>query len=103
MEYLHSSNIRFHGSLHSRSCVIDSRFVLKVTNFGLQSLKDFDIDIHSESKKAYKENPNFKTRSNFFFKSVKNKKKQNKKEIQFNFIILRVSLGGPRTSSKIED
>ncbi|XP_052681377.1 atrial natriuretic peptide receptor 1-like [Crassostrea angulata] len=48
MEYLHSSNIRFHGSLHSRSCVIDSRFVLKVTNFGLQSLKDFNIDFHSE-------------------------------------------------------
>lgn len=99
MEYLHSSNIRFHGSLHSRSCVIDSRFVLKVTNFGLQSLKDFNIDFHSESKKAYKENPNFKT---LFFKSVK-KKNQNKTEIQFNFIILRVSLGGPRTSSKIED
>lgn len=86
MEYLHSSNIRFHGSLHSRSCVIDSRFVLKVTNFGLQSLKDFDIDIHSESKKAYKENPNFKTRSNFFFKSVKNKKNKIKKK--YNLTLL---------------
>lgn len=76
MEYLHSSNIRFHGSLHSRSCVIDSRFVLKVTNFGLQSLKDFNIDFHSESKKAYKENPNFKT---LFFKSVKKKTKTKQK------------------------
>lgn len=86
MEYLHSSNIRFHGSLHSRSCVIDSRFVLKVTNFGLQSLKDFNIDFHSESKKAYKENPNFKTRSNFFFKSVKNKKNKIKKK--YNLTLL---------------
>ncbi|XP_065929504.1 atrial natriuretic peptide receptor 1 isoform X2 [Magallana gigas] len=40
--------IQFHGHLHSRNCVIDSRFVLKVTNFGLQSLKDHHIDLHSE-------------------------------------------------------
>ncbi|XP_056014971.1 atrial natriuretic peptide receptor 1-like [Ostrea edulis] len=48
MEYIHSSNIWYHGNLTSRSCVIDSRFVLKVTDFGIQSLRDFEIDERNE-------------------------------------------------------
>ncbi|XP_071165656.1 atrial natriuretic peptide receptor 1-like isoform X2 [Mytilus edulis] len=39
MTYLHQSNICIHGGLTSNSCVIDSRFVLKVTGFGLRRLK----------------------------------------------------------------
>ncbi|XP_052058867.1 atrial natriuretic peptide receptor 1-like [Mytilus californianus] len=39
MTYLHQSNIYVHGGLTSNSCVIDSRFVLKVTGFGLRRLK----------------------------------------------------------------
>ena len=50
MTYLHASNIRYHGNLNSRSCVIDSRFVLKVTDFGLQYLRDFEFDERNESK-----------------------------------------------------
>lgn len=35
MRYLHSTAIRVHGSLSSRNCVVDARWVLKVTDYGL--------------------------------------------------------------------
>lgn len=35
MRYLHSSAMRVHGSLTSRNCVVDARWVLKVTDYGL--------------------------------------------------------------------
>ncbi|XP_060554776.1 atrial natriuretic peptide receptor 1-like [Ruditapes philippinarum] len=38
MNYLHASPIHTHGRLTSTKCVIDSRFVLKITGFGLDSL-----------------------------------------------------------------
>lgn len=37
MRYLHSSSLRYHGSLTSRNCVVDARWVLKVTDYGLLS------------------------------------------------------------------
>ncbi|KAK2143904.1 hypothetical protein LSH36_801g03048 [Paralvinella palmiformis] len=39
MAYLHSSDIRSHGNMKSSNCVVDSRFVLKITDFGLHSLR----------------------------------------------------------------
>ncbi|KAG7458595.1 hypothetical protein MATL_G00222120 [Megalops atlanticus] len=39
MDYLHRSPVRFHGHLSSSNCVVDSRFVLKVTDFGLGQLR----------------------------------------------------------------
>ena len=39
MDYLHNSVIRYHGNLKSSNCVVDSRFVLKITDFGLSCLK----------------------------------------------------------------
>ncbi|XP_063236089.1 atrial natriuretic peptide receptor 1-like [Bacillus rossius redtenbacheri] len=39
MSYLHGSDVRSHGSLKSSNCVVDSRFVLKITDFGLHSLR----------------------------------------------------------------
>lgn len=36
--YLHNSPIECHGRLKSTVCVIDSRFTVKLTNFGLNSL-----------------------------------------------------------------
>lgn len=35
MRYLHSSTLRVHGALTSRNCVVDARWVLKVTDYGL--------------------------------------------------------------------
>ncbi|KAK3523212.1 hypothetical protein QTP86_022935 [Hemibagrus guttatus] len=39
MDYLHRSPIHSHGRLSSSNCVVDSRFVLKVTDFGLSELR----------------------------------------------------------------
>uniref|UniRef100_A0A8C9SDS6 Guanylate cyclase n=1 Tax=Scleropages formosus TaxID=113540 RepID=A0A8C9SDS6_SCLFO len=39
MDYLHCSSLRSHGHLSSSNCVVDSRFVLKVTDFGLSQLR----------------------------------------------------------------
>lgn len=39
LHYLHNSEIHSHGSLKSSNCVVDSRFVLKITDFGLYQLR----------------------------------------------------------------
>ncbi|KAM9385908.1 atrial natriuretic peptide receptor 1 [Pholidichthys leucotaenia] len=39
MSFLHNCVIVSHGNLKSSNCVVDSRFVLKITDYGLQSLR----------------------------------------------------------------
>ena len=39
MAFLHNSELVSHGNLKSPNCLIDGRWVLKVSNFGLQMLK----------------------------------------------------------------
>ena len=39
MIFLHDSVIRFHGNLKSSNCVVTSRWVLKITDFGLHQLR----------------------------------------------------------------
>lgn len=39
MNYLHNSYIGCHGNLKSSNCVVDSRFVLKITDYGLTSFR----------------------------------------------------------------
>lgn len=39
MSYLHKSEIKSHGSLKSSNCVVDSRFAIKITDFGLHELR----------------------------------------------------------------
>lgn len=46
MEYLHSTVIKFHGHLTSCNCVVDSRWVLKITDHGLREFKS-DNDLLS--------------------------------------------------------
>lgn len=40
MRYLHSSPLRIHGGLTSRNCVVDARWVLKITDYGMSSFYD---------------------------------------------------------------
>ncbi|KAJ8986270.1 hypothetical protein NQ317_009980 [Molorchus minor] len=39
MHYLHRSPIKSHGALKSSNCLVDSRFVLKIADFGLNFLR----------------------------------------------------------------
>ncbi|KAK8730046.1 hypothetical protein OTU49_008437, partial [Cherax quadricarinatus] len=41
MRYLHASLLRYHGRLTSRNCVIDARWVLKITDYGLPGLYEY--------------------------------------------------------------
>nr|XP_046266013.1 retinal guanylyl cyclase 1 [Scatophagus argus]XP_046266014.1 retinal guanylyl cyclase 1 [Scatophagus argus]XP_046266015.1 retinal guanylyl cyclase 1 [Scatophagus argus]XP_046266017.1 retinal guanylyl cyclase 1 [Scatophagus argus] len=48
MKYLHNREI-IHGRLKSRNCVVDGRFVLKVTDYGFNEILSFqNIDIEDE-------------------------------------------------------
>lgn len=38
MNYIHHSNIGFHGRLKSSNCLLDNRWVLKVTDYGIVRL-----------------------------------------------------------------
>lgn len=38
MSYIHNSEVSVHGKLRSCNCLIDGRFVLKISDFGLPSL-----------------------------------------------------------------
>lgn len=54
MSYLHGSEIRVHGNLKSPNCVVDSRFVLKLTDFGLQQLRIKDEGDPDDSYAYYR-------------------------------------------------
>ena len=39
MAYLHSTEIKSHGNLKSSNCVVDGRWVLKITDYGLTKFR----------------------------------------------------------------
>ncbi|XP_055849222.1 atrial natriuretic peptide receptor 1 isoform X2 [Episyrphus balteatus] len=53
MHFLHCSDIKSHGNLKSSNCVVDSRFVLKITDFGLHSLMRKPIENDEENCNHY--------------------------------------------------
>ena len=44
MIFLHDSPIRSHGNLKTSNCLVNSRWVLKISDFGL-----YDLDISGDS------------------------------------------------------
>ncbi|ESN95234.1 hypothetical protein HELRODRAFT_86991 [Helobdella robusta] len=42
MNYIHNSELRSHGNLKSSNCLVDSRFVLKITDYGAKCLQERD-------------------------------------------------------------
>nr|CAB3264428.1 atrial natriuretic peptide receptor 1-like [Phallusia mammillata] len=53
MCFLHGSALHSHGNLKSTNCVVDSRFVLKITDYGLASFRStptYGDDKYSEKK-----------------------------------------------------
>ncbi|XP_013400521.1 atrial natriuretic peptide receptor 1 [Lingula anatina] len=54
MAYLHSTEIRSHGNLKSSNAVVDSRFVLKITDFGLHSLRGTPYESDEDTYAFYR-------------------------------------------------
>lgn len=55
LTYLHSSGFEYHGRLKSSNCLVSSRFVIKLSDYGLKSLYE-QLDEHeSESELALKQ------------------------------------------------
>lgn len=52
MVFLHNSVIVSHGKLKSSNCVVDNRFVLKITDYGLSSFRS-DLDSGSDAHAYY--------------------------------------------------
>jgi serine/threonine protein kinase len=42
MTYLHDSPVRVHGNLKTSNCLVDSRWVVKLADFGLHQFKQGD-------------------------------------------------------------
>lgn len=68
MHFLHSSDINSHGDLKSSNCVVDSRFVLKITDFGLHQLrrKNDDEEGNRDSYAYWRSKDKIIERSNDF-------------------------------------
>ncbi|XP_041460790.1 atrial natriuretic peptide receptor 1-like [Lytechinus variegatus] len=54
LHYLHNSVIVLHGRLSSSNCVVDSRFVLKLTDYGLATFRDIDNSEDHSAKNPQK-------------------------------------------------
>ena len=52
MRYLHDSPLEAHGYLNSKNCVIDSRWLLKVTNFGLTKFNEIQCQCSDASNEG---------------------------------------------------
>lgn len=46
--YLHDSEIISHGNLNSSNCLVDSRWVCQITDFGLHEFKSFTEEAFNE-------------------------------------------------------
>lgn len=53
MKYLHNTSVKFHGNLTSTRCVIDSHWVVKITDWGLHEFKAGQENTKSLHKMYY--------------------------------------------------
>ncbi|XP_071788472.1 atrial natriuretic peptide receptor 1-like [Asterias amurensis] len=44
LSFLHNSELELHGRLRSSNCVVDSRFVVKLTDFGLHIFRELSLE-----------------------------------------------------------
>ena len=63
MTYIHDSALRSHGNLKSSNCLVDSRWVVKITDFGLHELKfgadpepDNGLDFEQQCESKFEQN-----------------------------------------------
>lgn len=54
MQYLHTTDIKSHGNLKPSNCIIDSRWVLKITDFGLHEFKSRQDNSNIEAHQFYR-------------------------------------------------
>lgn len=54
MVYIHNSKLSFHGRLKSSNCLVDNRWMLKVTDFGLAKFLDDSVEECDEEQQKYK-------------------------------------------------
>jgi len=48
MEFIHKSPLKFHGRLKSSNCVLDGRWMIKITDFGLGHLRHVTYNTEQE-------------------------------------------------------
>ena len=46
LHFLHNSTFEYHGKLKSTNCVVDGRFMVKITDYGLRSVHE---QVHKEN------------------------------------------------------
>ena len=64
MAFLHNSVIISHGNLKSSNCVVDNRFVLKITDYGLSS---FRTESDPEDAHSYYARESYKLRLSMIY------------------------------------
>lgn len=53
MNFIHGSNIKTHGNLKSTNCLVDSRWMIKLTDYGLHKFKQGEKQIETEELAAH--------------------------------------------------
>ena len=53
MKYLHNSPVKLHGNLTSSHCMIDSHWVVSITDWGLHNFRAGQEKVDSDANKMY--------------------------------------------------